>query len=177
MKKIDALHRISFDTADENEKLLKLILQKFEVKSSLVEITLDENGVCRIGDMEIYLESQSNSDTEDHNKITVEADVHPIPRQHLNTTEQDNTDDVQIFNIEDIPVILDENLHNFLPVDIIEEKYQVNENNTSFLQTSTSSIGDYFVHPKTPERKGKKRSEKVSFVLTSSSRKRDMFSC
>lgn len=103
-----------------------------------------------------------------------------------------NSNMYHTFKLEDIPIILEKDMIHLKSdttdtIEIIE--YNIAEDGVSGENgemvkkddpDSTAPVFDeeaclenYIFYPKTPERKGKKNTEKLSFVLTSSSRQRD----
>lgn len=91
--------------------------------------------------------------------------------------------DVETFNIDELPIIIDDTIVPDIVSPILQRSSpsntfnnnQITDNplltNKSFQTENDNQIDEFFFWPKTPERKGKRQSEKLPFVLTSSVRK------
>lgn len=109
-------------------------------------------------------------------------------KNHQEITNHNSTDVLKLIELEDVPIIfeedLDEEIQNVV-VDQIENSSDTYNGDNVDVNADTAkpscsfdsgkmnkSLGEYFCWPQTPERKGKRQSEKLPFVLTSTVRKK-----
>ena len=159
---------MSFSTADQNEIILKLILQKFELAGVDMEKDIEtieriddgvpENSFCPNKSTNSFDSKSVSNEVEANNRIIVEAEIHPEPQRNeiyldnLSESVSPVPENIQIFNIEDIPIVFENNhseTQTLAPVDIevLDNSLSNSGNNFSSVKLNTS-IDQYFIQRK-----------------------------
>ena len=174
LKKITELD----DKATYEDMLLNKILKEFDTVSEPLR-TAHEGEVKIIYELEkseidtidskVELQSSTIPNTQPNTSLDCcsnfyVADAILEEKSFTSTTENN----CQIFNIEEIPIIISEEQHiSELVNDKMETQIEANKLITSEQDQSKDSLKDCLDWPMTPQRKGKRQTDHDSYVLTS----------
>lgn len=193
-KRFESLQTFCEDSSQSPNEEFTILYEIFKEMNKMSDVTEEPsakgNEIKSIKNKENYIETATREEEDD--REVIEKEENRKNSQEIDKNERENVIDkggfescdydlstldpevaeaCQRFDIENIPMITQDQLQ----IQFINEPSTSNiasETDLDLISSKTVDIGSYFTWPATPERQGKRITQKLPFVLTSSARKK-----